>query len=147
MTAQSQLLPIRTPDRTRVHLPSGKQSKRILLVDNQAHVLRVMKSTLDRCGYDVETALGADIALTVLREYHFDVVIIDNGLEKLDGQQLVYTIEDQFRDRAPAMFLLTDQNTENLHQWCLQFDRTECIEKPISISYLDDRLSVLFGAT
>jgi len=104
-----------------------------------------MKSTLDRCGYEVETALSADTALTILRESHFDVLIVDNGLEKLDGQQLIYTIEDQFRDRAPAMFLLTDRDAEKLQQWCLQFDRTECIEKPISISYLDDRLNELFG--
>jgi len=145
MTAQSQILPIHTQDRALVQLPSGQMTKRILLVDNQAHVLRVMKSTLDRCGYEVETALSADTALTILRESHFDVLIVDNGLEKLDGQQLIYTIEDQFRDRAPAMFLLTDRDAEKLQQWCLQFDRTECIEKPISISYLDDRLNELFG--
>ena len=104
-----------------------------------------MKTTLDRSGYEVETAMSADMALSLVRESHFDVLIIDNGLEKLDGQQLIYTIEDQYRDRAPAMFLLTDQYTEILQQWCSQFDRTECLEKPISISYLDGRLNDLFG--
>lgn len=145
MTAQSQILPIHTSDRALVNPTPRQMSKRILLVDNQAHVLRVMKSTLDRCGYEVETAMSADNALTILRESCFDVLIIDNGLEKLDGQQLIYTIDDQYHGRVPAMFLLTDKDAENLQQWCLQFDRTECIKKPISISYLDDRLNELFG--
>lgn len=149
MPAQPQFLPIHTPihnqDAAVVHLSAGNIAKRILLVDNQAHVLRVMKSALDRSGYEVETAMSADIALSTIRESHFDALIIDNGLEKLDGQQLIYTIEDQFRDRAPAMFLVTDENTEILQQWCSQFERTECLTKPISINYLDDRLDELLS--
>ena len=145
MTAQPQILPIRDQNKAIVQLSSVPIAKRILLVDNQAHVLRVMKSTLDRGGYDVETASSAEMALTEIRESHFDVVVIDNGLETLNGQQLIYTIEDQFRDRAPVMFLLTDHNTDFLQHWCSQFDRTECLEKPLSISYLDDRIAKLFG--
>ncbi len=149
MTAQSQLSPIHTSnhdqDAAVACLSSGRMNKRILLVDNQAHVLRVMKSTLDRSGYEVETAMSADMALTIIRESHFDALIVDSGLEKLDGQQLIYAIEEQFRDRAPAMFLVTDKNIDMLQQWCSQFDRTECLQKPISISYLDGRLDELLG--
>lgn len=119
--------------------------KRILLVDNQAHVLRVMKSTLDRNGYEVDTALSGDVALGMLRETQYDVLITDNGLAKLDGQQLIDTIAAQFRSRAPAMFLVTDKNADDLEQWCDKVDRTECIEKPISLRYLVGRLNELFG--
>jgi len=145
MAAQPQSLHIHSQNTACIHLSSHHVMKRILLVDNQAHVLRVMKSTLDRSGYDVETAMSADMALGQLRESHFDVLIVDNALDKLDGQQLIDTIEDQFCERAPAMFLLTSENTESLQQWCSQFDRTECLEKPISIAYLDARLDELFG--
>jgi len=145
MAAQAQLLNTRKHSTAFVNLSSAYGMKRILLVDNQAHVLRVMKSTLDRSGYDVQTAMSADLALGKIRESHFDVLIIDNGLEKLDGQQLIYTIEDQFGDRAPAMFLVTDQSSDSLQQWCSQFDRTECLEKPISMNYLGDRLDELLG--
>lgn len=145
MTAQPQIQPIRNQNNAIVHLSSVQIAKRILLVDNQAHVLRVMKSTLNRGGYDVETATSAEMALTEIRESHFDIVVIDNGLETLNGQQLIYSIEDQFRDRAPVMFLLTDQNTDFLQKWCSQFDRTECLEKPLSISYLDNRITELLG--
>lgn len=119
--------------------------KRILLVDNQAHVLRVMKLTLDRNGYEVDTALSGDVALRMLREASYDVLITDSGLEKLNGQQLIDTISEQFRSRAPAMFLVTDENAGELEQWCEKVDRTECLEKPISLRYLVGRLNELFG--
>jgi len=139
MAANSQFWHIDYQDTAFAHLSSDHAMKRILLVDNQAHVLRVMKSTLDRSGYEVDTAMSADIALAKIREAHFDVLLIDNGLEKLDGQQLIY-----------AMFLITDLDAdklqlENLQQWCSQFERTECLEKPISISYLSGRLDELWG--
>lgn len=119
--------------------------KRILLVDNQAHVLRVMKLSLDRNGYEVDTALSADVALRMLRETKYDVLIADNGLTKIDGQQLIDTISDQFKSRAPEMFLVTEQDAKALEQWSLTVDRTECLEKPISLRYLVGRLNELFG--
>lgn len=119
--------------------------KRILLVDNQAHVLRVMKLSLDRNGYEVDTALSADVALRMLRETKYDALITDNGLTKVDGQQLIDTISDQFQSRAPAMFLVTEQAAEALEEWSNTIDRAECLEKPISLRYLVGRLNELFG--
>jgi|GEM_PF-1072231 len=124
---------------------AAHQMKRILLVDNQAHVLRVMKLTLDRNGYEVDTALSPDVALRMLRETKYDVLIADNGLEKMDGQQLIDTVADQFKSRAPAMFLVTEQDAESLEQWSGDIERTECMEKPISLRYLVGRLNELFG--
>ena len=124
---------------------SANQMKRILLVDNQAHVLRVMKLSLDRNGYEVDTALSADVALGMLRKQKYDVLITDNSLSKMDGQQLIDTIADQFQSRAPIMFLVTESNIELLEQWCSTIDRTECMEKPISLRYLVGRLNELFG--
>jgi len=145
MAANSQFLHNQKHDTAFVHVPPDHAVKRILLVDNQAHVLRVMKSALGRYGYAVDTAMSGDLALGKLRDAHFDVVIVDSGLEKRDGQQLIHTIDDQFGDQAPAMFLVTDQNTDTLQQWCTQFDRTECLQSPISINYLDECLDELFG--
>lgn len=124
---------------------SCNQMKRILLVDNQAHVLRVMKLSLDRNGYEVDTALSADVALRMLRETKYDVLIADNELEKMDGQQLIDTIADQFRSRAPVMFLVTERDADSLEQWSQDMDRTECMAKPISLRYLVGRLNELFG--
>lgn len=145
MAANSLQIDPQMQDTAFAHLPTQYAMKRILLVDNQAHVLRVMKLTLDRNGYEVDTALSADVALGKLRENEYDVLITDSHLEKLDGQQLISTIAEQFCDRAPAMFLVADHHAEDLDQWSSQIKRTECLEKPISLRYLVGRLNELFG--
>jgi len=119
--------------------------KRILLVDNQAHVLRVMKLSLDRNGYEVDTALSGDVALRMLRETRYDVMIVENTLAKMNGQQLIETVSHQFRSTAPAMFLVTNTGANELEDWSASQERTECVEKPISLRYLVGRLNELFG--
>ena len=49
------------------HRPGLNKLKRILLVDDQAHVLRVIKLSLDRNGFEVDTALSGDTALAMLK--------------------------------------------------------------------------------
>lgn len=125
---------------------SSNVLKRILLVDNQAHVLRVMKSSLNRNGYEVDTALSGDVALRMLRESRYDVLIADNAMVKMEGKQLVETVADQFRSRAPAMFLITDKADDQLQGWSEAIARTECVAKPLSLRYLVARLNELFGS-
>lgn len=144
MVANTQQSAVETHDDSYPSL-SANPMKRILLVDNQAHVLRVMKLSLDRNGYEVDTALSPDVALGMLRENKYDVLIADSGLEKMDGQQLIDTVTDQFKSTAPAMFLITEQDSVALEAWSDGVEGVECLEKPISLRYLVGRLNELLG--
>jgi len=64
---------------------SSQCMKRILLVDSQAHILRVMKLSLGRNGYEVDTALNGEVALEKMRETHYDVLIADKDLNSMTG--------------------------------------------------------------
>ena len=119
--------------------------KRILLVDDQAHVLRVMKLILDRNGYEVDTALSGDVALGMLHEYDYDVLITDADMPRMDGQQLCRQVQRQFADTAPLTFVIADNIEENTNDWIAEFPNTECLEKPVSLRWLVARLSEYFG--
>jgi len=78
---------------------------RILLVDDQAHVLRVIKLSLDRNGFEVDTALSAEIALDMLQQGAFesnpyDVVITDMDMPVMDGRELADCINRRFNESA-----------------------------------------------
>ncbi len=120
--------------------------KRILLVDNQAHVLRVMKLNLDRNGYEVDTALSGEAALNMMADEHYDVVISDRRLEKMDGQQFFASIEHRFGKGGPLKFLVTENADTEVVGWASEQDNAECIEKPISLRWLVTRLNECFGA-
>ena len=68
--------------------------KRVLLVDGNVHVLQVMKSSLDRHGYEVDTALGPDVAAALYRDAAHDVVILDADAHGRSGEALAASLLD-----------------------------------------------------
>ncbi len=129
---------------------SSQCMKRILLVDSQAHILRVMKLSLDRNGYEVDTALNGEVALEKMRETHYDVLIADKELSSMTGEQLFATVSAHFsRDiylDVPKMFLITSENMPAMPDADLNRADFESLEKPVSLRYLVARLNELFGA-
>ncbi len=151
MAANAQHITQATEEK-RMSLKAGGQDghymKRILLVDNQAHVLRVMKLSLDRNGYEVDTALSGEVALNMMAEEHYDVVISDHKLEKMNGPQFFASIEERFGSAGPLKFLITDEHmdsADNDGAWASDTCKSELIEKPISLRWLIARLNEFFG--
>jgi len=119
--------------------------RRVLLVDDQAHVLRVMKLTLDRNGYEVDTALNGEVALRLLAENHYDAVVTDLDMPSMNGQTLCEQIHEQLKPLTPLILVVTDDETQSNLAWVEQFDNTEFLEKPLSLRWLVARLSEYFG--
>ena len=119
--------------------------KRILLVDDQAHVLRVIKLSLDRNGFEVDTALSGEIALKMLREANYNVVITDIDMPILNGQELCEAIQREFVEDAPLCMLVVADGDEISDEWLASIDRTELVEKPMSLRWLVSRLNEYFG--
>ena len=64
-------------------------SAKVLVVDDEAHIRRLVRATLDRAGYVVsEAATGRD-ALSLVPIEQPDVVLLDLGLPDRDGLELV----------------------------------------------------------
>lgn len=119
--------------------------KRILLVDDEAHVLRVIKLSLDRNGFEVDTALSAEIALKMLRETEFDVVITDIDMPVMNGKELCETVARDFGADAPFAVVVTNAIDEEAKQWVANLSKTELVEKPMSLRWLVARLNEYFG--
>jgi len=118
--------------------------RRILLVDDQAHVLRVMKLSLDRNGYEVDTALGGEVALCMLHEQHYDVLITDVDMPRMNGRQLCDTVQHQLKEHAPLTFVIANV-TDDAADWVEQLPNTEWLEKPLSLRWIVARLNEYFG--
>lgn len=63
--------------------------KRILLVDDDPIVVRIYRDGLVRQGFEVETAADGVAALTVLRAFKPDVVVLDLMMPKLSGVEVL----------------------------------------------------------
>ena len=119
--------------------------KSILLVDDQAHVLRVVKLSLDRNGFEVDTALGGNIALQMMLERPYDVVITASDMPSMTGRQLCESIQRDFSEALPLIFVLVNDDTDQEALWSNSMQMTELVEKPMSLRWLVARLNEYFG--
>ena len=116
--------------------------KRILLVDPEAHVLRVMRLSLDRNGYEVDTALDGEVALRMLAERDYAVMITGAELAPA-GRGLCTSVRRQLGERAPLMLLMSDPLAQPFGE--VLPAGVERLDRPVSLRWIVARLNEYFG--
>lgn len=66
-----------------------REAPRVLLVDDDEQLARVMKLRFAKLGFDVEVATDGEHALRALAESAFDVMILDLRMSGMDGLELL----------------------------------------------------------
>jgi two-component system KDP operon response regulator KdpE len=65
---------------------------RILIADDDPQILRALKVTLRARGYDIVTANDGAEALDLAMAEHPDLVMLDLGMPKLDGVEVIHAL-------------------------------------------------------
>ena len=63
--------------------------QRALVIDDEPHIRRLLRTTLERASYEVSEAASAREAMALLEAVKPDVVLLDLGLPDRDGLELV----------------------------------------------------------
>ena len=71
---------------------------RIMVIDDENIVGKMIKASFEKDGYEVETFLDAQPALARLNEAEFDVVITDLKMRDIDGMEVLKTIKEKLPD-------------------------------------------------
>ncbi|MCZ6771141.1 MAG: response regulator [Proteobacteria bacterium] len=121
-------------------------NQRVLVIDDEPHVVQVMKTFLTRAGFTVDTAANGEEGLRLIRENHPDAVITDYEMPRMDGRALIEAALES-NDGGPSLIvLLTSRTDTELREWVNQVDRIGFVEKPASprrlVRYIEDRLQV-----
>lgn len=119
--------------------------KRILLVDDEPHVTRVMRMALQRCDYEVDEASNGEMALERIRQCEPDVMITDIDMPRMNGEQLCKEISRQMPDRKFAIIVLTARTELEHRVWSSRLKDLMFMEKPVSIRRLIERLNTYFS--
>ncbi len=77
---------------------NNEKKTTILVLDDEAIVIKRLKSALEKAGYEVESFSRSADASKRITERDFDIVITDLKMEGLDGMQFL----SQVKDRSPA---------------------------------------------
>ena len=122
--------------------------RRILIVDDEPHVTRLVQQKLRSEGYDAVTAGNGLEALARLEsEGPFHAVVTDYNMPKMDGRQLCESIRARYSNQELYIFLVTARPEKPVRAWAEGMPRVEYIEKPISLQDLLRRLAKCFAPT
>jgi DNA-binding response OmpR family regulator len=113
---------------------------RILLVDDELSVQKLLTYPLRKEGYDVVPALDGREALDRLREDSFDLVVLDVMLPKQDG----FDVCRQIRARSTVPIIMLTAKTEEIDKVLgLELGADDYITKPFSIREFRSRVRAL----
>ena len=73
----------------------GKPAYQILVVDDESAVRDSIRMVLEFLGHAVETADSGAMALSLLKPGRFDLVITDNFMHGMKGDQLAATLKQR----------------------------------------------------
>jgi DNA-binding response OmpR family regulator len=119
--------------------------KRILIVDDEPHMLRVLKLYLERAGYAVEIAPNGQFALNSILKRAPDVMVTDIQMPIMIGQQLCLTLEEQLPERTFPIFVMTSMTDREHREWTHKINNLDFLEKPLSMRALTHKLDKYFA--
>jgi len=105
------------------------ERSKILVVDDEAQIARVLKTTLSARGYLIRTAVDGDDALLIMRGWTPDLVITDLRMPNVDGVELCRTIR---RKSAIPIIGLSVRNGERNKVEALDAGADDYVTKPFS---------------
>ena len=120
--------------------------KRILLVDDEPMVLRVMRLALEKEGYQVDVAVNGEDALAKIAASCPDLMITDIEMPRMTGRELCAHIQKTMPDRQFPIFVSTSLTALEHREWSNEIDNLSFLEKLISIRKLRTVISEISNA-
>ncbi len=115
--------------------------KSVLVVDDDAKTVELVKLYLNRDGYKVLTAYDGIEALRLAREKHPDLIVLDLMLPGMDGLQVCQKLRDE---SDVPIIMLTARTTEEDRLTGLNLGADDYVTKPFSPKELAARVRAVF---
>lgn len=127
------------PPESNLATPAPHPTGRILVVDDEPNICRLLSRYLTRLGYAVEMAMSVPEALALLRSDWFDLVITDLRLPGPSGLDLLIEV----RARSPGTRTILMSAHADVHAASTAIARgvDQLIVKPFELAYLRDRVA------
>src|SRR6266705_611624 len=114
-------------------MAAGGEKPKILVVDDELQIARVLKTTLSARGYSIRTASDGDDALQVMKSWTPDLVITDLRMPNMDGVELCRHLRAK---SGIPIIVLSVRNEERTKVEALDAGADDYVTKPFSVNEL-----------
>jgi two-component system alkaline phosphatase synthesis response regulator PhoP len=118
----------------------GGDRRKILVADNEAHLLRALKLVLEEAGYAVITATDGEEAFHKTKEEKPDLLLLDSDMPRMNGDEVYRKLQaDPLQRRIPViMFTASNHADQDLKR--PRAYPFESITKPFSLYSIVDKV-------
>lgn len=106
--------------------------KKILVIDDEPHVVEVIRHFLIKSGYQVDTACNGFRALEKIKVQLPDVIVTDIQMPKMGGKEFYAQLEKTYPDNEVLVVVMTAQTEREFREWVYIKQNVEFFEKPLS---------------
>jgi two-component system, OmpR family, KDP operon response regulator KdpE len=115
----------------------ANEKPNILVVDDEAQITRVLKTTLASHGYSIRTAQDGDEAVQLMKEWSPDLLITDLRMPNMDGLALCRHVR---ASSAVPIIVLSVRGEEPTKVQALDAGADDYVTKPFSVNELLARI-------
>ena len=120
------------------------RAPRILLVDDEQPIQTLLSFPLQRDGYDVVTVADGREALLRFGEQHFDLVVLDLMLPRMDGLEVCRRLRAQTGHGKTVPIIMLTAKAEELDKVLgLELGADDYITKPFSLREFRSRVKAV----
>ena len=109
---------------------------KVLVIDDEPHIRRLLRSTLERSNYDVAEAADAKEAMLALA-HNPDIVLLDLGLPDRDGLELIPLIR---RNSKATLLVISAREATEQKVTALDLGADDYVTKPFDTEELLARM-------
>ena len=126
---------------------NGARSKKVLLVEDEDALRRVMKDLLEREGFTVFEAADGVKALDEIDRSAPDIVVLDLNLPRLDGYGVLSHLRSRPATADLPVIVLTAKGDEDSEVRVFEYGASDYLTKPFRPRALSARLHSLLART
>jgi CheY-like chemotaxis protein len=123
----------------------GQPARKVLLVDDEDSLRRVMKDLLEREGYAVSEARDGVQALDQVDRVGPDIIVLDLNLPGLDGYGVLSHLRSRPATSAIPVIVLTAKGDEDNEVRVFELGADDFLMKPFRARALSARLEAVLG--
>ncbi len=113
-------------------LTADSSPYRILVVDDEPHIVQILKFTLEKAGYQVFTAENGQIALELVQSSQPHLVILDVMMPVMDGYEVCRKMREDFKMNQIPVIMLSAKGDPLARVEGLQEGANDYLIKPYS---------------
>jgi len=118
---------------------------KILVVDDEEHIVMILKDSLEFSGFQVVTGFNGQEALERVAQDKPDLIVLDIGMPKMDGWEVCRRLKSDEKSKHIPIIILTAYTQTADQRKGAQLGADRFVTKPCDLTFLVEEINTLLA--